>query len=85
MESVESEPIFGSESERDYMDGYPSQGENNAILDNLLAGLEASGYFRGGKEAAQRESTRFLWQRLRPTRRELDFLAGMLRRLTANS
>lgn len=85
IESVDSVSESGSESERDYMDGYPSQGENNAILEKLLAGLEASGYFRGGKEAAQRESTRFLWQRLRPTRRELEFLAGMLRRLTANS
>ncbi len=66
-------------------DGLPSREENGAILRDLLAGLEQRGCFRGGKDAAQREYIRILWQRLQPTRRELDFLAGMLKRLTANS
>ena len=63
----------------------PTRLENAALLETLMAGLDQKGFFRGGKEAAQRDYVRLLWQRMQPTQRELDFLAGMLKRLTANS
>jgi TrmH family RNA methyltransferase len=63
----------------------PIQQENNAVLDHLLQTLDAKGFFRSGKESAHRDYTRVLWQRLRPTRQELDFLAGMLKRLSVPS
>jgi tRNA C32,U32 (ribose-2'-O)-methylase TrmJ len=43
--------------------------------------LEAAGFFKSGKQEAQREHVRLLWQRLRPDARELDFIAGMLKKL----
>jgi tRNA/rRNA methyltransferase len=63
----------------------PTQSENATVLAKLMASLDAKGFFKSGKEIAQRESTRLLWQRLQPTQQELDFLSGMLKRLSANS
>ena len=60
---------------------FPTQGESAKVLSDLLANLDAKGFFKGGKQEAQREYARLLWQRLQPNRRELDFLAGMLRGL----
>jgi tRNA C32,U32 (ribose-2'-O)-methylase TrmJ len=60
---------------------YPTQGESAKVIDDLLANLDSKGFFKGGKQEAQREYARLLWQRLRPNRRELDFLAGLLRGL----
>ncbi|MDB5105570.1 MAG: hypothetical protein JWP91_3259 [Fibrobacteres bacterium] len=59
----------------------PTQGESAKVLEDLLANLEAKGFFKDGKREAQREYARLLWQRMRPNRRELDFLAGLLRSL----
>jgi tRNA C32,U32 (ribose-2'-O)-methylase TrmJ len=77
----ETAPADGAESS----EGLPTRAENAAFLENLMSGLEQRGFFRGGKEAAQRDYVRILWQRLQPTRREMDFLAGMFKRLSANS
>lgn len=60
---------------------FPTQGESAKVLTDLLANLDAKGFFKGGKQEAQREYARLLWQRLQPNRRELDFLAGLLRGL----
>lgn len=60
---------------------FPTQGESAKVLTDLLANLDAKGFFKGGKQEAQREYARLLWQRLQPNRRELDFLAGLLRSL----
>jgi tRNA/rRNA methyltransferase len=59
----------------------PTRGEAAEVLAGLMEKLEAGGFFKGGKAEAQREYVRLLWQRLRPNRRETDFLAGMLRNL----
>lgn len=61
--------------------GAPSRAEDAAVFELLLSRLEATGFFKGGKQEAQREHVRLLWQRLRPDARELDFLAGILKRL----
>jgi TrmH family RNA methyltransferase len=60
---------------------FPTQGESAKVIDDLLANLDSKGFFKGGKQEAQREYARLLWQRLQPNRRELDFLAGLLRGL----
>jgi tRNA/rRNA methyltransferase len=60
---------------------FPTQGESAKVINDLLANLDSKGFFKGGKQEAQREYARLLWQRLRPNRRELDFLAGLLRGL----
>jgi tRNA C32,U32 (ribose-2'-O)-methylase TrmJ len=62
---------------------FPTQGESARVLNDLLANLDSKGFFKGGKQEAQREYARLLWQRLQPNRRELDFLAGLLRGLAS--
>jgi tRNA/rRNA methyltransferase len=59
----------------------PTRGEAAEVLAGLMETLEAGGFFKSGKAEAQREYVRLLWQRLRPNRRETDFLAGLLRNL----
>ncbi|MEO7424700.1 MAG: RNA methyltransferase [Fibrobacteria bacterium] len=61
----------------------PTRGETAHVLDNMLIALEAGGFFKGGKQEAQKEYVRLLWQRMAPNRREFDFLAGLLRALKA--
>lgn len=60
---------------------FPTQGESAQVVNDLLANLDSKGFFKGGKQEAQKEYARLLWQRLQPNRRELDFLAGLLRGL----
>ena len=60
---------------------FPTRGESAQVIEELLSHLDAKGFFKGGKQEAQREYARLLWQRLAPNRRELDFLAGLLRSL----
>jgi tRNA/rRNA methyltransferase len=62
--------------------GLPSRAGDAAALERLIARLESTGFFKGGKQEAQREHVRLLWQRLRPDERELDFLAGLLKKLS---
>jgi TrmH family RNA methyltransferase len=59
----------------------PARGQDSATLEHLLGRLESVGFFKGGKQEAQREHVRLLWQRLRPDARELDFIAGLLKSL----
>lgn len=61
--------------------GFPERGETAQVLQSLLDALESGGFFKGGKQEAQTEYVRILWQRLQPNRRELDFLTGLLRNL----
>lgn len=61
--------------------GLPSRAEDAAALDRLMGRLEATGFFKAGKQDAQREHVRLLWQRMRPDARELDFIAGLLKKL----
>ncbi len=63
--------------------GLASRREDAETLSHLMARLEAAGFFKGGKEEAQREYVRLLWQRLRPDRKEVDFIAGILKSLGA--
>ncbi|MBW8888752.1 MAG: RNA methyltransferase [Fibrobacteres bacterium] len=59
----------------------PARGQDAATLEQVLQRLESIGFFKGGKQDAQREHVRLLWQRLRPDARELDFLSGLLKSL----
>lgn len=61
--------------------GSPTRAETARMLETLMAALEAGGFFKAGKQEAQKEYVRLLWQRLNPDRREFDFLAGLLRTL----
>jgi tRNA C32,U32 (ribose-2'-O)-methylase TrmJ len=70
-----------SPSVQDSAGALATRSEDAATLDLLFARLEAGGFFKGGKQEAQRDYVRLLWQRLRPDRRELDFLAGILKSL----
>lgn len=63
----------------------PIHADQRVVLKKLMETLETKGFFRGGKETAQQDYVRVLWQRLQPTQMELDFLAGMLKRLSDNS
>jgi tRNA/rRNA methyltransferase len=63
----------------------PIHADQRVVLKNLMEALETKGFFRGGKETAQQDYVRVLWQRLQPTQRELEFLAGMLKRLSDKS
>ena len=63
------------------IDADPTRAEASRALQDLLEKLERGGFFKNGKEEAQREYVRLLWQRLRPNRRETDFLSGLLRNL----
>lgn len=72
-------------AERKRADGngvLPGRAADAATLDRLMVRLESGGFFKGGKQEAQREHVRLLWQRLRPDERELDFIAGLLRSLS---
>jgi tRNA/rRNA methyltransferase len=62
--------------------GLPSRADDAAALERLFGRLESTGFFKGGKQEAQREHVRLLWQRLRPDERELDFIAGLLKKLS---
>jgi TrmH family RNA methyltransferase len=64
--------------------GLPSRAQDAAALERLLGRLQSTGFFKGGKQEAQREHVRLLWQRLRPDARELDFLAGILKKLSGS-
>jgi TrmH family RNA methyltransferase len=63
--------------------GFPTRSETADALDGILAALEGRGFFKGGKQDAQKEYVRLLWQRMNPNKREFDFLAGLLRTLSA--
>ncbi len=65
--------------------GLPTRGETAQMLEGMLSALEAGGFFKGGKQEAQKEYVRLLWQRMNPNRREFDFLAGLLRSLKTGS
>lgn len=58
-----------------------SLGESQSVLTAVLAALSNRGLFKAAKAEAQADSLRILWQRLQPTRRELEFLAGILKKL----
>ena len=56
--------------------------ESQRVLGTALEILDRNGFLaRGKKEMARIEKVRILWQRLRPSRRELDFMSGAFRAL----
>ena len=56
--------------------------ESAAGLGEFLDALDRAGYLgKGGKESARTEKVGVLWRRLRPTRREIDFIRGALKAL----
>jgi TrmH family RNA methyltransferase len=79
--AVSAPPAMEAFTTRPRPEPFPTQGESAKVIDDLLSNLDSKGFFKGGKQEAQREYARLLWQRLQPNRRELDFLAGLLRGL----
>ncbi len=57
-------------------------GESGKVLSAVIARLLESGQLKPAKAEAHLEYLRILWQRLQPTRREVEFLAGMLEKLS---
>jgi TrmH family RNA methyltransferase len=56
--------------------------ESEAALEEFVEALDRTGYLgKSGKESVRREKIGVLWRRLRPTRREMDFLRGALQAL----
>jgi TrmH family RNA methyltransferase len=56
--------------------------ESEKAMEEFITALDATGYLgKSGKESARREKIGALWNRLRPTRREIDFLRGALQAL----
>jgi tRNA/rRNA methyltransferase len=56
--------------------------ESEAALEDFILALDRTGYLgKSGKESVRREKVGVLWRRLRPTRREIDFLRGALQAL----
>lgn len=60
----------------------PTWAEGERLLQEWTRTLERNGFFRPGKEKAQRESLRLLFRRLAFHAREEEFLRGMLRHLS---
>ncbi len=55
---------------------------SQAALEDVMRVLDQNGFLaKGKKEAVRREKVRILWQRLQPTRGELDFLCGAMKAL----
>ncbi len=56
--------------------------ESNAALVEFLEALDRTGYLnKSGKESARSEKLRVLWNRMRPTAPEVDFIRGALKAL----
>lgn len=56
--------------------------ESEAALEEFVEALDRTGYLgKSGKESVRREKIGVLWRRLRPTRREIDFIRGALQAL----
>lgn len=56
--------------------------QSEAALGEFLGALDRAGYLaKGGKQSARSEKLRVLWKRMRPTRREVDFIRGALKAL----
>jgi tRNA C32,U32 (ribose-2'-O)-methylase TrmJ len=56
--------------------------ESEAALEEFIEALDRTGYLgKSGKESVRREKIGVLWRRLRPTRREIDFIRGALQAL----
>lgn len=58
-------------------------GESEKILSAVIIRLLEGGQLKPAKAEAHVEYLRILWQRLQPTRREVEFLAGMLEKLAS--
>lgn len=58
--------------------------ESDRILAIVLAALTERNLLRPAKAEAQAEYLRILWRRLQPNRRELEFLAGLLKKMASS-
>lgn len=56
-------------------------GESEKILSAVITRLLEGGQLKPAKAEAHVDYLRILWQRLQPTRREVEFLAGLLEKL----
>ena len=65
-------------------DDFPTMAESEGVLAAVIATLTDRNLLRPAKAEAQAEYLRMLWQRLRPSRRELEFLAGLLKKMAAS-
>jgi tRNA/rRNA methyltransferase len=71
--------------EPDPMTGPVSLAESQGILASALELLAERGLLKPAKAEAQRDYLRILWQRLQPTRPELEFLAGLIKKLSSRA
>lgn len=62
----------------------PLRLENQLILDQLLHALEDKNFFKGGKDDAQKNYVKQLWQRLNPNQSEFNFLSGLVKKILRN-
>lgn len=69
--------------ERDAPTAAATLEESQRILASALDLLADRGLLKPAKAEAQRDYLRILWQRLQPTRPELEFLAGLIRKLSS--
>lgn len=58
--------------------------ESDRILAIVLAALTERNLLRPAKAEAQADYLRILWRRLQPNRRELEFLAGLLKKMASS-
>lgn len=83
-----SEPPAGDVRGTAFPEGRPASGaatlaESRAVLAAAIGLLEDRGLLKPAKAAAQRDYLRILWQRLQPTRPELEFIAGLIKKLSS--
>jgi tRNA C32,U32 (ribose-2'-O)-methylase TrmJ len=71
----------GREPAFDPQDEVLPLGESEKVLSAVITRLLEGGQLKPAKAEAHVEYLRILWQRLQPTRREVEFLAGMLEKL----
>lgn len=57
--------------------------ESEKVLSAVIARLSDRGLLKPAKAGAHQDYLRILWQRLQPTRREVEFLAGLLDKLAS--
>jgi tRNA C32,U32 (ribose-2'-O)-methylase TrmJ len=60
-----------------------SLAESERIVQGVIKRLQERGLLNPVKAGAHEEYLRILWQRLQPTRREFEFLVGLLKKLAS--
>jgi tRNA/rRNA methyltransferase len=82
LHALTSEEIQGGPWSHPHAGPASTLEESEAALEEFVEALDRTGYLgKSGKESSRREKIGALWRRLRPTRREIDFLRGALQAL----